>query len=99
MFDGYHDSWEIDAVMPAIPNDIVKPEVLDDFINNSNNPFRLALMDNDLTDWGPAYPLTMYYYTGDDLVSYLNTINAYSSFIENGSTTVSTSLLILPSLC
>ncbi len=90
LFDGYHDSGEIDAVMPAVPNDIVKPEVLDDFINNPNNPFRLALVDNDLTDWAPAYPLTMYYCTGDDLVSYLNTINAYNSFIANGSTTAAT---------
>jgi len=90
LFDGNHEGWEIDAVMPAIPKDIIKPEVLDDFINNENNPFRVALRDNDLTGWTPTVPITMYYCGADELVNFQNSINAQIAFEANGSTTTST---------
>lgn len=89
LFDGNHEGWEVDAVMPSIPKQIIKPEVLDDFINNPENPFRIALVDNDLTGWTPTVPITMYYCGGDELVNYQNAINAQDAFILNGSTTTS----------
>lgn len=89
LFDGNHEGWEVDAVMPSIPKQIIKPEVLNDFINNPENPFRIALIDNDLTGWTPTVPITMYYCGGDELVNYQNAINAQDAFILNGSTTTS----------
>jgi hypothetical protein len=61
--------------------------VLDDFINNPNNPFRLALQANDLTGWTPTVPVIMYYCAGDELVTYQNSIIAQDRFVANGSTT------------
>jgi len=87
LFDGYHDGWEIDAAMPSIPKQIVKPEVLEDFINNPQNPFRMALEKNDLTGWVPTIPMIIYYCTADELVNYQNSLNAQDAFIANGSTT------------
>lgn len=87
LFDGTHSGGEIDAVMPSIPKNIIKPEVLDDFINNPNNPFRLALQANDLTGWTPTVPIIMYYCSGDELVTYQNSIIAQDIFVANGSTT------------
>ncbi len=89
LFDGNHDGWEIDAVMPDVPKLIIKPEILNDFINNPDNPFRLALEDNDLTGWKPEVPIIMYYCTADELVSYMNALNAEDVFNANGSTTTS----------
>ncbi|HMX04291.1 MAG TPA: lipase family protein [Chitinophagales bacterium] len=89
LFDGTHSGWEIDAVMPVIPKNIIKPEVLEDFINNPNNPFRVALRENDLTDWTPQIPMIMYYCGGDELVNYQNSIIAQDAFVANGSTTTS----------
>lgn len=89
LFDGNHEGWEVDAVMPSIPKQIIKPEVLNDFINNPENPFRIALVDNDLTGWTPTVPITMYYCGGDELVNYQNAINAQDAFILNGSITTS----------
>lgn len=87
LFDGYHEGWEIDNAMPAVPKLIIKPEVLDDFMNNPENPFRLALIQNDLTNWKPTISMIMYYCTADELVNYQNAINAQNAFIANGSTT------------
>ncbi len=87
LFDGTHSGGEIDAVMPAIPKEIIRPEVLDDFINNPDNPFRLALQENDLTGWTPTVPIIMYYCTADELVNYQNSIIAQDIFVANGSTT------------
>ena len=87
LFDGTHSGGEIDAVMPPVPKNIIRPEVLDDFINNPNNPFRLALKENDLTGWTPEVPILMYYCSGDELVTFQNSINAQNIFIANGSTT------------
>ena len=89
LFDGTHESWEIDAVMPSVPKEIIKPEILDDFINNANNPFRVALRDNDLTNWTPTVPIIMYYCGGDELVNYQNSIIAQEKFIANGSSSTS----------
>ncbi len=86
LFDGEHESWEVDAIMPAVPKNIIKPEVLEDFLNNENNPFRIALRDNDLTGWKPEIPLMMYYCTADELVNYQSAINAQEIFINNGCT-------------
>ena len=89
LFDGNHEGWEVDAVMPSIPKNIIKPEVLDDFINNANNPFRVALKDNDLTDWTPTIPMIMYYCGADELVNYQNSLNAQAAFEARGATTTS----------
>jgi len=90
LFDGTHSGWEIDNVMPAVPKEIIRPEVLTDFITNPENPFRLALQDNDLTGWVPEMPLIMYYCSGDELVTYENSIVAHEIFQASGS--VSTAL-------
>ena len=90
LFDGYHDGWEIDNAMPSIPKQIIKTDVLEDFMNNPENPFRLALIQNDLTNWKPTIPMIMYYCTADELVNYQNAINAQNAFVANGSTTTAT---------
>lgn len=86
LFDGEHEGWEVDAIMPSVPKNIIKPEVLQDFLSNENNPFRIALRDNDLTNWTPEVPLMMFYCTADELVNYENAINAQDIFMSNGCT-------------
>ncbi len=95
LFDGNFDGWEIDLEMPSVPKDIIKQDVMEDFLLHENtNPFRIALRDNDLTEWKPTVPIIMYYCTADELVNYQNSINAQNAFIVNGSTSTS---LYLPS--
>ncbi|MFN0274240.1 MAG: alpha/beta hydrolase family protein [Chitinophagales bacterium] len=90
LFDGTHSGWEVDVVMPGVPKEIIKPEILNDFINNPDNPFRIALQENDLIyNWVPSCPMRLYYCEGDELVTYLNSINANEKFATAGATTVS----------
>ncbi|MEZ5014779.1 MAG: lipase family protein [Chitinophagales bacterium] len=89
LFDGEHSGWEIDNAMPDIPKNIIKENVLQDFLYNPDNPFRIALEENDLTAWKPTIPMIMYYCGGDELVNYQNSINAQNIFIANGSSTTS----------
>ncbi|MBX7242637.1 MAG: lipase family protein [Bacteroidia bacterium] len=88
MFDGNTEIGTIDNAMPAIPNEILAPEVLQDFRTNLAHPFRKALIDNDLIDWKPVTPMQMCACTGDMHVSYQNALVAYYSFVNKGSSSV-----------
>lgn len=90
LFDGQHAGGEIDGVMPDVPKEIIRPEVLDDFLNNSSNPFRIALADNDLIyDWVPQAPMILFYCSGDELVTSQNSVVAKEVFDAAGATSVS----------
>ena len=90
LFDGQHAGGEIDGVMPDVPKEIIRPEVLDDFLNNSSNPFRIALADNDpdlrLGTTGSYDPVLLF---GDELVTSQNSVVAKEVFDAAGATSVS----------
>lgn len=58
----------------ALPNNIyyfMEDSLLDNFYAdtvNFSHPLRVALADNDLTDWAPERPVRMYYCGGDEQV-------------------------------
>lgn len=89
LLDGVHNMGELNAAMPAIPNQIMIPAVLDSFRNDPNHYFREALRDNDVYDWTPVAPTKMFFCEADDEVYYLNAQVAYDRFIDNGATSVS----------
>lgn len=84
LFDGTHNSWEVDAVMPNQPKLIMKQEHIDSFANYPDNFFRVRLRENDTYNWTPTSPMRMYFCRADEQVNYRNTIVAYNKFIENG---------------
>ena len=88
LFDGTHDIGDVNAIMPAIPNEILQPMLLDSFRNDTNQYFRVALRDNDLINWAPSSPTKLYYCEADEQVYYQNALVALNSFIQNGSTSV-----------
>ena len=88
LFDGYHSAGEINEVMPSIPIEIFRSEVIDDFSNNLDHPLRLRLAENDLYDWAPIAPMKIFHSEGDELVPIENSENAYMNFIFNGSPNV-----------
>ncbi|MEM1320392.1 MAG: T9SS type A sorting domain-containing protein [Bacteroidota bacterium] len=90
LFDGTFSSFQVDAVMPSIPNRILKPEVLDSFRNDPNHRIRVALRDNDVYDWTPEAPIRLVYCMGDDQVSFENSIVARDQFMANGVVDVET---------
>ena len=74
--------------MPAVPMEIMDPDVVDAFSKDENHPLREALRDNDLYDWQPLSPMRLFHSTGDDLVPVENARRAYETFQENGATQV-----------
>ncbi|MEO1437135.1 MAG: T9SS type A sorting domain-containing protein, partial [Bacteroidota bacterium] len=87
-FDKTITMGQFNAACPSIPNQVLQPQVLQDFQNDPDHFFRVALRDNDVHDWTPQAPIHMFGCIGDDQVSYQNTENAYSNFIANGATDI-----------
>jgi dipeptidyl aminopeptidase/acylaminoacyl peptidase len=44
----------------------------------------MALMDNNLLDWTPVAPITLFHGTEDDYVYPLNSQNAFDQLSQNG---------------
>lgn len=89
LFDGLHTMGEVNAVMPAVPNDIIVPAVLDSF--NSDPEYKLHgfLKYNNTYNWKPEAPVRMYFCEGDNDVNYLNAYVAYDTFIAKGASGIS----------
>jgi hypothetical protein len=58
-------------------------QVIDD-MDDKLLPFWQNLIDNDNHDWIPQTPVRMYYCSGDEQVSYMNSVNADSAMNANG---------------
>lgn len=86
LLDGLHSSTEINAAMPAVVTQILKPEVLAAFQAEPNHPLRLALRDNDVYDWTPASPMRLWHCLGDQDVVYGNSVTATNRFRARGVT-------------
>jgi pimeloyl-ACP methyl ester carboxylesterase len=84
LFNGMNNYDVLNAAVPATPLDILREEVLDDFLNNPDNPFRVALEDNTQLDRAPQSPTRLYYCTGDEQVHFQNAVNARQAYLELG---------------
>lgn len=88
LLTGNNTGNEINAVMPPRPVDILKPQYLAAFLASTNQPFRLALRDNDLYRWKPRAPLHMYHCMGDMDVLFANSQVALAGFLQRGASQV-----------
>jgi dienelactone hydrolase len=89
LFDGKHSSGAINAVMPALPIEILKPAELEAFRISPEHPLRLALADNDLhRDWVPKVPTRFYHCAGDRDVLQANSLVAFNAFKTAGAPAV-----------
>jgi len=93
LFNGEYGSGAINDIMPSIPIHVMKPEVVNEVINDYNHPFRERLRENDLYDWAPQTPTKIIHSYEDELVPYQNAEVAYEHFISNGATDVELSLV------
>lgn len=88
LLQGNSTGDQINAAMPAVPVQILKPPFLAAFVANANHPFRLALRDNDLYRWRPRAALRLYHCAGDQDVPFANSQVALQSFQQAGATQV-----------
>ena len=68
----------------SIPKFLLTESALEAFQNDVNDPFQVALRDNDLLDWVPNSPMRMMYCRADDQVAFTNSTFADSVMNANG---------------
>ncbi len=79
---------DLDKIMPKIPSEIVREDLVKEYVNNPNFPFRLRLKENNLTDWKPEAPIQLCYCKGDREVNYKNSEVAYNNMKALGAENV-----------
>ena len=75
---------DLDKIMPKIPSEVVKPDMVEQFKNNPDFPFLARLKENNLTDWMPEAPVQLCYCKGDREVNYRNSEVAYEHMTKAG---------------
>ena len=87
-FDGTHNMGWINNRLPDTPNLMLDTAYFQDFLSNPNHIGWQILKDNDLYNWAPQAPLSMYYCTQDEQVFYKNSLVARDSMHALGATHV-----------
>ncbi|MGF1566144.1 MAG: T9SS type A sorting domain-containing protein [Flavobacteriales bacterium] len=72
LFDGTNSMGFINNQFPSVPSQMLQPSIIEAYETNPDHPIHAALADNDVYDWAPQATTRLYYCTGDDQVSYLN---------------------------
>ena len=72
LFDGTNGMGFINNQFPSVPSQMLQPSIIEAYETNPDHPIHAALADNDVYDWAPQATTRLYYCTGDDQVSYLN---------------------------
>lgn len=85
VFEGKHSMNYINRLIPKVPKDIIKPEVIEQYVNNAEFPFKKALKENSVHDWKPERPMLLCYCKADEQVDYRNALVAHEKMKENGS--------------
>ncbi len=87
-FDGTHGMGWINNQLPDTPNLMLDSAYFQQFINDPNHFAWTLLRDNDLYNWAPQAPLSMYYCTADEQVFYKNALVARDTMHALGATHV-----------
>lgn len=85
LYKGQHAMGYINRLIPSIPKDVLRPEIVEEYLANDDFPFKKALRENSVHDWKPEQPVLFCYCQADEQVTYKNSLVAYSKMKENGS--------------
>ena len=75
---------DLDKIMPPIPSDVVRQELVDQFQKDPNFAFLKRLQENNLTEWAPEAPVQLCYCKGDREVNYKNSEVVYDKMTKAG---------------
>lgn len=74
-----------DTDIPSNPATLFTNDFSGGIKQKTDTEFLDAIADNDIFDWSPLYPITLYYGTEDDFVFPINSTTAYDAIRSNGS--------------
>lgn len=73
-----------DADIGLNPQNLFTTATRDGILDGTDTDLLNSLADNDIFDWNPVAPITLYYGTTDDYVFPLNSETAYDALLANG---------------
>ncbi|CAA6826603.1 MAG: Unknown protein [uncultured Aureispira sp.] len=85
LYEGKHSMNYINRLIPSVPIEVMRPEVVAEYLANDDFPFKKALKENSVHDWQPEQPMLLCYCQADEQVTYKNALIAYDKMKENGS--------------
>jgi pimeloyl-ACP methyl ester carboxylesterase len=88
LFDGTRTLGAVNRLMPPIPKDVLKEELVAEYLRNPDQPFRRALAQNTHLNWAPKRPMQLCYCDADEQVSYRNALVAEDSLNALGAYSV-----------
>jgi pimeloyl-ACP methyl ester carboxylesterase len=77
------------AQISTNPQELFTSSIIDGILSRTDSQLLSALADNDIYDWKPKAPVTLYYGTADDYVFSLNSENAYYAMHARGANVTS----------
>lgn len=89
-YNGSKEAFQINGVMPAVPNQVLQQAIVDTLQNAPNNYFTQLLKKNDAYNWTPHNPVKLFFCTADEIIPWHHSAVAYSHFVANGSVSVDT---------
>ena len=89
LFDGNHNVKKINDALPLIPVDILKDELVFEYLNQPNFIIHKLLKINDVSYWRPRAPIQMCYCENDEQVLYNNSIVTLNNMNELGAENIS----------
>ncbi len=89
LYKGDLNLFEINDFLPEVPVDMVQPDLVEQYLNNPKFKFRVALEENNLTDWKTDTPTQFCYCRDDKRVLKENSFVAYENMLANGSSKLS----------
>jgi hypothetical protein len=84
LYKGLHSMNYINRLIPSVPKDVVRPEVVKQYVENDDFPFKKALRENSVHDWKPESPVMLCYCKADEQVNYENALVAHKTMKANG---------------
>lgn len=71
-----------------VPKHMIVDTTFASFQADSNHILRQLLKENEMLNWTPQAPVKLLYCSGDDQVSYINSLRAYDSWTSRGATEI-----------
>ncbi|MFN0202016.1 MAG: alpha/beta hydrolase family protein, partial [Bacteroidia bacterium] len=83
-YSGIYQHYQINDSLPKIPANMIKDEIVQEYKNNPNFPFRVRLGENNVHDWKPEAPVQLCYCKSDEEVNYKNSLIAHEAMTKKG---------------
>jgi hypothetical protein len=84
LFDGLNNMGKVNKILPKVPKDVFRDDVIHAYENDPEFPFRKLLEENNVHNWKADEPVMLCYCKADEQVYYKNAFSAFDAMKERG---------------